>query len=232
MLHRLFVFGCYDRKQSALHQKISDSKYSNEIKQRIAYLSILTDAKQEAYDAVEAKYDLGYAIFSEGKEAEMQKIAVSLQKETAEEQLDFYLACIELRGGEYQEELLAEELAPLDKDYFQIFSEQGIQAYSDGAADVDYEIQWKEYVMNLELQYNTLRREVLQYDNELEVMQMKIDNNKALMEAGKAVQSSFTELKADQQRLQYERSSKVCEGQLILYILEHGIKNQTVSYSL
>lgn len=32
MLHQLFVFGCYDREQSALHQKISDSKYSNEIK--------------------------------------------------------------------------------------------------------------------------------------------------------------------------------------------------------
>ena len=91
-----------------------------------------------------------------------------------------------------------------------------------------YEINLKKYVMNLELQYNTILNEIQQYDNEITLMQLKVQNQKLLFEKGKTAKSTLTEKETELQRLRYERLSKVCNGQLIFYLLEHVIENQTV----
>lgn len=96
------------------------------------------------------------------------------------------------------------------------------------ASKQSYEIELKEYVMQLQLQYDTILRELQQYDNEIEIMLLKIQNQKLLYEVGKTAKSTLTGMEAELQQLRYGRSSKICDGQLILYILEHAITNQTV----
>ncbi len=238
--------------------------YRNQLKaqlcnRQIEYLSNLYAFKSEVYDITKLKYDLGYVTDADVKEAKMQVKAVELQIDTVKAQKEFFIECIQLRGGEYEEHLLEEEFFQLTKGYVSSFLEQSDQLKSyeqqintyeqylnaNGLEEKDkhaiknqlvnlqidkknYEIALKEYVMQLQLQYGTMLREIQQYDNEIVVMQIKIQNQKLLCEAGKVAKITLTELEVVLQQLEYERLSKVSDAQLILYLLEHTVENKTV----
>lgn len=91
-----------------------------------------------------------------------------------------------------------------------------------------YEIELKEYVLELQLNYRLCYREIESIDNEIEMMKLKIKNQKALLEDGKVIKNSLTELEVLLHELEYERSKSVYEGLKIMFILENQIEGQTI----
>ena len=113
--------------------------------QQMEYLSALYLQRKEEYDIAEVKFALGYVTETEVKEAETQMKTVELQMDTAEAQLEFFKECIQLKGGEYQNDFLEEELPQLTKDYMTIFLEkndqikyynQQVQQYEEALNDI------------------------------------------------------------------------------------------------
>lgn len=186
---------------------------------QIEYLDALYLQMQEEYEIAKTKYELGYITEVELKEAELGVNAVILQKDTAEEQLEFYKACIALRGGVFEADMPEVELPELSKDYVADYLEQSGQlvAYQ--------EVNLREYVMGKQLQYKTLLRQIRQCDDEIAIMQIKLQNQKLLYESGEAAKSTLAAMETEMQQLKYGRTSYVCDAGLILYELEHTIEN-------
>lgn len=92
----------------------------------------------------------------------------------------------------------------------------------------NYEIELKEYVLRLQLTYKMCCREIENIDNEIEIMKLKIERQKTLLNEGKVVKNSLTELEVLLQQLEYERIKNICEGLRIIFLLENAIEDQSV----
>ena len=83
----------------------------------------------------------------------------------------------------------------------------------------------QEYVLQTQLQYEILLREIQQYDNEISVMQLKVQNQTLLYESGKISKDTLMEWNTQLELLKYRRFSDICDARLVLYVLEHTIEN-------
>lgn len=227
-------------------------------RQQQMYLSAVLSEKKESYEIAQTRFALGYLTEAEVKNAEIQVTSAKLQKESVDAQLQFLQECILLRGGDYTKELPEGELPRLTADYITRFLEQSsqIQSYNQqitqyenslkdaGSGEIaklleqkisilklnsqQYKLELQEYVLQLQLQYGTLLREIQKCDNEISVIERKLQNQTLLYENGKAAKNTVTVLHTQLQQLMVSRMSNICDARLILYVLEHTLENKTV----
>ena len=193
-------------------RQLSAQKYSSQIE----YLEALYLTKNEEYEIARVKYELGYITEVEVKEAEAEVSAVELQKDTATSQLDFYLECIELRGGKYEEvntSEVIEDLLPLSRDYAAEYLEKSSQlAYYKQQIEVyekylDKEDTEEEQKLLINSQLAILKLNMKQYEIKLKeyVLEKQLQYGILLGQIQQYdIDIAVMELKLEKQRLLYE----------------------------
>ena len=224
----------------------------------IAYLKNLETLSEEKVQIEQAKLELGYSTEILVEEARNNRIAVGLQIQTAEDRLKFYKDSIGLNGGEYEESTLTEQAEEPEKDYVSDFKENSVQLmyyklqlqeYNEDLQngrygterevlekqielceiqEKKYEIDLELYVKNLLMQYDSLKRQVEEKENQIAVAEKKLENAVFLQEEGKLSELRLKEMKIELQRLQYEKMSFISDMKLVSYILENALENQEV----
>lgn len=162
----------YNRLIETETKKREYTIYKNQVKAElseleIAYLKELEALSEEKYKIEQTKLELGYSTEILVEEARNNRIAVSLQIQTAGDRLKFYKDSIELNGGEYEEITLTEQMEALKVDYVSEFTENSVQL-------LYYKLQLQEYNETLQKRgrYGT-EFEELQKQIELSEMQEK-----------------------------------------------------------
>lgn len=87
-----------------------------------------------------------------------------------------------------------------------------------------YRLELEQYVRQKEKDYRQSKLKVEEYDCELKVIELKIQNSELLYEKGRILETDILELKTEQARLEYERISCVCDAELSRYVLENRIE--------
>ncbi|MCM1185904.1 MAG: hypothetical protein NC251_05005 [Lachnoclostridium sp.] len=191
---------------------------------QIDYLTALKTQRKAEWEIEQEKVKLGYAVPVDEMEAEGQYKTVLLEVECVEAQQQFYKEVLELYGREYAKIQVPDKLEELQEDYIAAFLEDSAQKTNDmGQNKEQYEIALKIYVKNLILQYENIRRKVMEADIQIAVLKGKAANAAQLYEAGKITKVQLGEPETELKRLEYERMSLIYDAQLILYQLEHKV---------
>ncbi|MCM1327770.1 MAG: hypothetical protein NC094_02780 [Bacteroidales bacterium] len=191
---------------------------------QIAYLKKLGVQRKAEWEIEQEKVKLGYAVPVDEMEAEGQYKTVLLEVECVEAQQQFYKEVLELYGREYAEIQVPDKLGELQEDYIAAFLEDSAQkTYDTGQNKEQYEIALKIYVKNLILQYENIRRKVMEADIQIAVLKGKAANAAQLYEAGKITKVQLGESETELKRLEYERISLIYDAQMILYQLDHKV---------
>ncbi len=188
--------------------------YRNQLNAQLAdlqleYLSSLEQEWEQKCAIEESKLELGYAIPVEVEEAKCQHTQVLLQIETMQDQQVFYKDLIGIYGGAYTPITVSETLPEL-----------GEYIWNNPAEEI--------YIKDLQLQYRTITREKTSLENQIHVMELKVQNAELLYEKGKSTYVQLLEQKNELMRLKVERMELIYDAHCIYYLLENGIMGQEV----
>lgn len=92
----------------------------------------------------------------------------------------------------------------------------------------DYKIELSLYVDEMITNYRTLKEEILAKEEEIAVQAEKIEINSKLYNQGVIQQVDVTNSNTILKKLEYEKKQMVTQVQIIVYILEHQIENETI----
>lgn len=188
--------------------------YRNQLNVQLAdlqleYLSALEQEWEQKCVIEESKLELGYAIPVEVEEAKCQHTQVLLQIDTVQDQQAFYKDLIGIYGGEYTPITVSDTLPEL-----------GEYTWNNQAEEI--------YIKEMMLQYRTIIREKTSLENQIHVMELKVQNAELLYEKGKITYVQLLEQENELMRLELERKELIYDAQCIYYILENGIMGQDV----
>ncbi len=188
--------------------------YRNQLNVQLAdlqleYLSSLEKEWEQKCAIEESKLELGYAIPLDVEEAKYRHTQVLLQIETMQDQQAFYKELIGIYGGAYTPITVSETLPEL-----------GEYTWNNQAEEI--------YIKELQLQYRTIIREKKSLENQIHVMELKVQNAESLYEKGKITYVQLLEQENELMRLETERMELICDAHCIYYLLENGIMGQDV----
>lgn len=188
--------------------------YRNQLNVQLAdlqleYLSSLEQEWEQKCAVEESKLELGYAIPVEVEEAKCRHTQVLLQIDTVQDQQAFYKELIGIYGGTYTPITVSETLPEL-----------GEYTWNNQAEEI--------YIKELQLQYRTIIREKTSLENQIHVMELKVQNAESLYEKGKITYVQLLEQENELMRLETERMELICDAHCIYYLLENGIMGQDV----
>ncbi len=91
-----------------------------------------------------------------------------------------------------------------------------------------YEVALRVYVKQKELQYENTLREIEQFNYQIKVMEQHLATQNSLFEEGKIAKITIMEQETELQNLRFQRINAICDANLMIYILEHGIENKNI----
>lgn len=118
-------------------------------------------------------------------------------------------------------ENISPEMPEEEKSYYVANKEQLFQEKEKKKA---YEADLQVYVEGKVLQYESVLRNITQVNEEIKLLEEKIQANRELHENGKITEIKVIEMETEQKRLIYEQKSLMYDAQCIRYILEHKIE--------
>lgn len=219
-----------------------------------SYLKALKEEIQEKIKIENGKLELGYTTQISVEELELQLKETEQQIETVQEQQRQYKEIIRIYGGEYMPIEIAENLSELSGNYENEFLENNLQIeyyenqiktyqeYLDrnkeaedfqdiriqkDLAELDkkqYEADLRVYVKEKMLQYEIKLRNIAQINDEIALIEEKIQTNRILFDNGKITEIQITELETERERLIYEKMCLICDADCVRYVLEHKIE--------
>jgi len=176
---------------------------------QLDYLFSLEDEWEQKCSIEATKLDLGYTIPVDVEEAKCQHTQVMLQIETVQDQQAFYKELIGIYGGAYTPIAVSETLPEL-----------GEYTWNNQAEEI--------YIKELQLQYRTIIREKTSLENQIHVMELKVQNAEQLYEKGKNTYIQLLEQDNELMRLEVERMELIYDAHCIYYILENGLVGQEI----
>ena len=215
------------------------------------YLQSLYRELERKIEIETDKLNLGYSTEASVQELENQWHATKLQIESVQEEQELCKEAIRIYGGVYEPVTVEGKLPPLSEDYVYKFLEDNLQViyydnqiqtyqeYIDSIReDEEYRIQRdladldkQQYVADLQvyvkqkmLQYETMLEEIEQVNQEILLIEEKLNTNHVLYEKGKITEIKIVELETEKERLISEKMGLIFDGYCIYYILEEKIE--------
>lgn len=218
------------------------------------YLQALKDEIEAKIKAENGKLELGYTTESSVEELKLQLQETKLQIETVQEQQKQYKEIIKIYGGEYVPIAISEDISALTDDYVTKFLQDNLQIkyyenqiktyqeYLDenekaknfkeiqiqrDLVELDkkqYEADLRVYVKEKMLQYETIFRNITQVNDEIALIEEKIQADKILFDNGKITKIQIIELETEREKLKYEKMCLIYDADCIRYVLEYKIE--------
>lgn len=200
------------------------------------------------------KLELGYTTELNVTELEVQLKETETELENLREQKDYYKEVIQIYGGECKTIEVSPSVPAVRENCLEYFLKDNIQIkyyeyqiknyqeYLDEYKDAEncedikiqkelmeldkkaYEADLQVYVEGKVLQYESVLRNITQVNEEIKLLEEKIQANRELHENGKITEIKVIEMETEQKRLIYEQKSLMYDAQCIRYILEHKIE--------
>ncbi len=218
------------------------------------YLQALKEEIETKIQIENGKLELGYTTQISVEELELQLKETELQIETAQEQQRQYKEIIRIYGGEYVPVAISENVTDLSGDYANKFLENNMQIkyyenqiktyqeYLDENKEAEnfqdiriqrdlaefdrkkYEEDLQVYVREKVLQYETTLGNIAQINDEIALIEEKIQTNEILFENGKITEIQIIELETEREKLIYEKMCLIYDADCVRYVLEHKIE--------
>ena len=218
------------------------------------YLQALKDEIEAKIKAENGKLELGYTTESSVEELKLQLQETKLQIETVQEQQKQYKEIIKIYDGEYVPIAISEDISALTDDYVTKFLQDNLQIkyyenqiktyqeYLDenekaknfkeiqiqrDLVELDkkqYEADLRVYVKEKMLQYETIFRNITQVNDEIALIEEKIQADKILFDNGKITKIQIIELETEREKLIYEKMCLIYDADCIRYVLEYKIE--------
>lgn len=247
---QLFLKREEENKYKIRSNILTVQKYEHQEK----YLQALKDEIEAKIKAENGKLELGYTTESSVEELKLQLQETKLQIETVQEQQKQYKEIIKIYGGEYVPIAISEDISALTDDYVTKFLQDNLQIkyyenqiktyqeYLDENEKVknfkeiqiqrdlveldkrQYEADLRVYVKEKMLQYETIFRNITQVNDEIALIEEKIQADKILFDNGKITKIQIIELETEREKLIYEKMCLIYDADCIRYVLEYKIE--------